>query len=1093
MRSSPSPGILTVGTYTGNGTAGRTVTGLGFSPEALFVFDAGNQEAVFTNSAAGGNAFDFNNSTNATWIPSLDANGFTLGADDRVNGSGRTYHYVALNEIPGWMDVGSYTGDGVDNRNITGIGFQPEWVVVKNTAGDGVVQHFDSQGAGTDSSSVFTGKTEATNRIQQLQADGFQAGADNDVNGSGKTYTYMAFSQETQPTISNVTNQSTNEDVPTGAIAFTIGDAETAAGSLTVVASSSNQALVPDANIVLGGSGANRTVTITPAPNQYGSVTITLGVSDGFAAATDTFVLTVNPMTDTPSVTNATTNEDTQTSTGLVITRNAADGAEVTHFQISGISNGTLYQNDGTTLINNGDFITAAQGSAGLKFTPTANFSGSGSFTVQASTSNSVGGLGGSTVNATITVNAVNDAPSATNLSAAETYTEDSALNLTDIVISDVDSASVTATLTLSNTAAGSLNTGTSGAVTSTYNAGTGVWTASGAIANVNALLAGLTFTPAANFNSNFTIATSVSDGVAAPVTGSKAMTGTAVNDAPSATNLSAAETYTEDTALNLTDIVISDVDSANVTATLTLSNTAVGSLNTGTSGAVTSTFNAGTGVWTASGAIANVNALLVGLTFTPAANFNSNFTIATSISDGVAAPVTGSKAMTGTAANDAPSATNLSAAETYTEDTALNLTDIVISDIDSASVTATLTLSNTAAGSLNTGTSGAVTSTYNAGTGVWAASGAIADVNALLAGLTFTPAANFNSNFTIATSVSDGVAAPVTGSKAMTGTPVNDAPVITSNGGGASASISVAENSTAVTTVTSSDVDGGAPVYSILAGADGAKFSVNAGTGVLSFVTAPDYEHPGDLGADNVYNLTLQVSDGSGGTDSQAIAVTVTDVVDGIRVTPISVVPIGGETRVNTNTSDTQSINPNVAQAVATDAAGNFVVVWSSNLQDGSSYGIYAQRFAADGTAQGSDFLVNTTTADDQITPVVAMDAAGNFVVSWSSNLQDGSGHGLYAQRFNAAGIAQGSEFLVNTTTAGSQTTPAIAMSPQRRLCDHLDQQRPGPGCQLGHLRAALRCERRRAGRGVPRQHLHDEYAAVHIGRRWTRQAISS
>ena len=88
------------------------------------------------------------------------------------------------------------------------------------------------------------------------------------------------------------------------------------------------------------------------------------------------------------------------------------------------------------------------------------------------------------------------------------------------------------------------------------------------------------------------------------------------MNDAPTATNLSAAETYTEDTALNLTDIVVSDVDSANVTVTLTLSDPAAGSLNTGTSGAVTSTFAGG--VWTASGAIADVNTLLAGLTFTP-------------------------------------------------------------------------------------------------------------------------------------------------------------------------------------------------------------------------------------------------------------------------------------------------------------------------------------------------------------------------------------------------------------------------------------------------------------------------------------------
>ena len=247
---------------------------------------------------------------------------------------------------------------------------------------------------------------------------------------------------------------------------------------------------------------------------------------------------------------------------------------------------------------------------------------------------------------------------------------------------------------------------------------------ASGAIADVNALLAGLTFTPALNFNGNFTIATSVSDGVAPAITGSKAMTGVAVNDPPTATNLSAAETYTEDTPLNLVDIVVSDVDSPAVTATLTLSNPAAGSLNTASSGAVTSTYVAGTGVWNASGAIADVNALLAGLTFTPALNFNGNFTIATSVSDGVAPAITGSKAMTGVAVNDPPTATNLSAAETYTEDTPLNLTDIVVSDVDSPAVTANLTLSNAAAGSLNTASSGAVTSTYVAGTGCGAPAG---------------------------------------------------------------------------------------------------------------------------------------------------------------------------------------------------------------------------------------------------------------------------------------------------------------------------------------------------------------------------------
>ena len=113
---------------------------------------------------------------------------------------------------------------------------------------------------------------------------------------------------------------------------------------------------------------------------------------------------------------------------------------------------------------------------------------------------------------------------------------------------------------------------------------------------------------------------------------------------------------------------------------------------------------------------------------------------------------------------------------------------------------------------------------------------------------------------------------------------PSNDAPTITS-----AATASVAENTTAVLTVTSSDPDGGAPVYSITGGADAAKFSINASTGALSFVTAPDYEAPTDAGGNNVYDVTVQAADGAGGTTSQAIAVTVTNVNEApvVTITP--------------------------------------------------------------------------------------------------------------------------------------------------------------------------------------------------------------
>ena len=87
-----------------------------------------------------------------------------------------------------------------------------------------------------------------------------------------------------------------------------------------------------------------------------------------------------------------------------------------------------------------------------------------------------------------------------------------------------------------------------------------------------------------------------------------------------------------------------------------------------------------------------------------------------------------------------------------------------------------------------------------------------------------------------------------------------------------------IRDSSTAVTTVTSTDVDAGATLTYSISGADAALFTVDASTGVLSFIAAPSYESPGDAGGNNVYDVTVQVSDGSL-TDTQAIAVTVTNV----------------------------------------------------------------------------------------------------------------------------------------------------------------------------------------------------------------------
>ncbi len=130
-------------------------------------------------------------------------------------------------------------------------------------------------------------------------------------------------------------------------------------------------------------------------------------------------------------------------------------------------------------------------------------------------------------------------------------------------------------------------------------------------------------------------------------------------------------------------------------------------------------------------------------------------------------------------------------------------------------------------------------------------------------------------------------------------------------------------------------------------------------------------------------------------------------------------------EGSVNVTTASDQVIGNH---SIATAANGDYIVTWSSTGQDGSLRGVYARRYNADGSPQTGEFLVNQTTSDDQYEPAVAMDALGNSIIAWTSLNQDGSAGGIYARCFDANGTAKGNEFRVNSTTAGSQTSPAIA-----------------------------------------------------------------
>ncbi len=186
----------------------------------------------------------------------------------------------------------------------------------------------------TKATGVAAATNSATSTYTALASSGTEFGrvsrialATYDTNGStaatvaqsAVTSYSLSGTPNTPPTISSVAAQSTTQNTVTSTIAFTVGDTETAAGSLTVTGSSANTTLVPNANLGFGGSGAARTVTITPATNQTGSSVITVSVNDGITSTSTTFTLTVTALA--PSISNITISPASPASTDAVVVK----------------------------------------------------------------------------------------------------------------------------------------------------------------------------------------------------------------------------------------------------------------------------------------------------------------------------------------------------------------------------------------------------------------------------------------------------------------------------------------------------------------------------------------------------------------------------------------------------------------------------------------------------------------------------------------------------------------------------------------------------------------------------------------------------
>jgi hypothetical protein len=131
-----------------------------------------------------------------------------------------------------------------------------------------------------------------------------------------------------------------------------------------------------------------------------------------------------------------------------------------------------------------------------------------------------------------------------------------------------------------------------------------------------------------------------------------------------------------------------------------------------------------------------------------------------------------------------------------------------------------------------------------------------------------------------------------------------------------------------------------------------------------------------------------------------------------------------GTEFQVNTYTTSGQT-----PQSIARTDDGGFVVVWRGYGQgDTDELGVFGQRLDSAGAALGTEFRVNTYTTDAQVEASVAAIAGGGFVVVWQSEGPDGDSYGVFGQRFGSTGAAAGSEFQINTFTTQEQSYPRVA-----------------------------------------------------------------
>ena len=573
----------------------------------------------------------------------------------------------------------------------------------------------------------------------------------------------------------------------------------------------------------------------------------------GGAIAESTFKISITPINDTPTDLSLSAN---------TVTENASNGTVV----------GTITGTDPDT----GDTKTYSfTDSAGGRF---AIQSSTGVITVadgslldyESATSHNVTvrvtDSGGLTYDETFTITVTNMNEAPTGADATITLAEDTTHTLTtaNFGFSDVDAGDSLSAVRIDTVpSAGSLTL-------------SGVAVTAGQVIAVAEISAGnLAFTPAADATGTgyasftFSVRDSASSYDAAPNT--LTFDVTPVNDAPVNT-VPGAQTVNEDTALALSGLSVADVDGNLSTVQLGVGN---GTLSVTLQGTATiSAGSNGTGSLTLAGSQADLNGTLATLIYQGSAHFNGSDTLTVTSTDSNSLTDVDTVAITVTPQNDAPTLsanTGSTAAEGGTD--TITASELAVTDVDNSAAQLTYLIgTGPTYGRLELTTA----------PGISATTFTQADIAANR--LVYVHDGSESTGDTFTFTVSDG-AGGLLGATNVTLTiaPVNDAPTIVSNGGGATAAINVAEHVSAVTIVGAVDVDLPAQTltYSVSGGIDQARFTIDAVTGALEFLVSPDFEVPTDADGDNVYVVEVRVTDSQGATATQTLHVMVTDVYE--------------------------------------------------------------------------------------------------------------------------------------------------------------------------------------------------------------------